>query len=323
MSSCSGPEGPHYLHLRLHIEEYYLAAASNQPRLPLCALWYPDATTFTNYSFGVLSTAVTFVDLNNTVYALAASNLTQAVVWTETSLLPTRNISNNLMQPKGLYITNSSDIYVVNGGSNGRVDWWSWIGTIGNFASSGNETCFSLVIDLSNNLYCSFSSSHKVVKRSLNMSSNATTFVAGNSSAGSTPFLLNTPRGLYVTASFGLYVADCGNNRVQLFPFGQLSGITVAGNGAPGTITLSCPVAVALDGYGYLFIVDQNNHRVVGANLNGFRCVVGCSSQNGSAPSQLRFPRSLAFDTNGNLMVGDWGNSRIQEFTLASQYCSE
>ena len=271
----------------------------------------------------MLSTAVSFIDPNNTVYATAASNLTQALVWVEASLLPTRNISNSLMQPKGFYITNSSDVYVVNGGSNGRVDWWTWIGTIGNFATNGNETCFSLVVDLSNNFYCSFSSGHFVIKRSLNISSNTTMIVAGNSSAGSTPFLLYIPKGLLITFASELYVADCGNDRVQLFPFGQLAGATMAGNGAPGTISLSCPVAVTLDGYGYLFIVDQNNHRIVGGSFNGFRCVVGCSGQNGSATSQLQFPRSVAFDMNGNLMVGDRGNARVQEFALRNQYCSK
>ena len=212
---------------------------------------------------------------------------------------------------------------MANGASNGRVGWWTWIGNIGTFATNGNGTCFSLVTDLNNNLYCSFSSSHVVVKRSLNTSSNTTMIAAGNGSAGSTSLLLNMPRGLFITVNLDLYVADCGNNRVQLFPSGQLNGTTVAGSGATGTITLNCPVAVTLDGYGFLYVVDQNNHRVVGANFNGFRCIVGCSGQNGSASSQLQSPRSLAFDTNGNLLVGDWGNSRIQEFTLTSQYCSK
>ena len=249
------------------------------------------------------------------------SNLTQAVVWTEATLVPTRSISNSAMQPRGLFITNTSAVYVANGGSNGRIDWWSWIGALSNFVTNANETCFSLVVDLNNNLYCSFSSSHVVMRRSLNMSSNTTIVIAGNNSAGSTPFQLNIPRGLFVTASSDLYVADCGNNRVQLFSFGQRNASTVAGNGTSGTIALNCPIAITLDGYGYLFIVDQNNHRVVGAGSSGFRCIVGCTGQNGSSSYQLRSPRSMAFDTNGNLMVGDWGNGRIQEFVLTSNVC--
>ena len=305
------------------IECCSLVAASNRPPLSPCASWNPNANTFTNYNASTLSTAVVFIDPNNTMYASAASTLTQALVWSEASLVPTRNISNSLLQSKGLFITNTSDVYVVNGGSNGRVDWLTWVGTIGSFVTNVNETCFSLVADLNSNIYCSFSASHVVLRRSLNMSYNAMVVVAGNGSAGSTSLMLNSPRGILITLSLSLYVADCGNNRVQLFPVGQLNGTTVAGSGASGTITLNCPVAITLDGYGYLYIVDQNNHRVVGATINGFRCVVGCAGSGGSAAFQLQLPRSLAFDTSGSLMVGDWGNGRIQEFTLAVKYCSE
>ena len=155
------------------------------------------------------------------------------------------------------------------------------------------------------------------------MTSGTVAIVAGNGSSGFSSTLLKSPRGILITASFNLYVADCGNNRVQLFLSGQLNATTVAGNGTAGGMILNCPVAITLDGNGYLFIVDQNNHRVVGSGPMGFRCVAGCSNGNGSTSHQLRSPRSLAFDTNGNLMVGDWGNSRIQEFVLTSDTCGE
>ena len=285
-------------------------------------MWNPNATTFANYTPSAFSPAAVFINRNSSVY-VNGSNLTQALIWTEPSLVPTRNISNSLLQPKGLFITNSSDVYVANGGSNGRIDWWTWIGKVGTFPTNGNETCFSLVTDLNNDLYCSFSSSHFVIKRSLNISSNTTIIVAGNGSAGSDSYMLTSPRGLLITPSLTLYVADCGNNRVQLFQSGQLNGTTVVGNGTAGTVALNCPVAITLNGYGYLFVVDRNNHRVVGESASGFRCVVGCSGQNGSAPSQLQYPRSLAFDTNGNLMMGDWSNGRIQEFVLALNVCGK
>ena len=299
-----------------------LAVAFNQPRLSPCASWNPNAITFTNYTATNLSIAVAFVDPNNTLYG-NNKIITQAIVWTEASLIPTRYSSANLLQPKGLFITNNSDVYVANGASTGRIDWWTWIGTINNFIINSNDTCFSLVTDLNNNLYCSCRSTHIVMKRSLNMSLNTTMIVAGNGSAGSTSLMLSDPRGIFVSVTLSLYVADCGNNRVQLFQYGQLNATTVAGSGASTTIGLDCPVAVTLDGGGYLFIVDQNSHRIVGAGPIGFRCILGCSGQNGSASFQLQSPRSLAFDINGNLMVGDWGNGRVQEFVLASNVCSK
>ena len=118
---------------------------------------------------------------------------------------------------------------------------------------------------------------------------------------------LNSPRGIFVNTNFSLYVADSGNNRIQYFISGQSSGTTVAGNGASGTITLSSPFAVVLDGDGYLFIADTNNNRIVGSGPYGFRCVAGCSRMNGSAPDQLGTPYMLSFDGYGNIYVTDTG----------------
>jgi sugar lactone lactonase YvrE len=79
---------------------------------------------------------------------------------------------------------------------------------------------------------------------------------------------------------------------------------------------LNCPSGVILDGNGYLFISDSNNHRIVGSGPNGFRCIVGCSTVSGSSASQLSYPSDLKFDSYGNIYVTDEGNSRIQKFIL-------
>ena len=130
--------------------------------------------------------------------------------------------------------------------------------------------------------------------------------------------MLHNPRGIFVDINFDLYVADCSNNRVQLFQLGQSNALTVAGSTAPGTITLSCPIAIVLDADKYLFIVDAGYNRVVGSGPNGFRCVVGCSG-GGAAANQLNNPWSLSFDSYGNLYVADQGNSRIQKFIVLNK----
>ncbi|CAF4630366.1 unnamed protein product, partial [Didymodactylos carnosus] len=103
------------------------------------------------------------------------------------------------------------------------------------------------------------------------------TIVAGTDRPGSALNQLNNPFGIFVDVNFDLYVADCLNNRVQLFRLGQSIGITVAGNGSPNpTIPLLCPTRIVLDAQKYLFIVDYGNDRIVGSGPNGFRCLVGC-----------------------------------------------
>ncbi|CAF4414903.1 unnamed protein product, partial [Adineta steineri] len=126
------------------------------------------------------------------------------------------------------------------------------------------------------------------------------------------------PRGIFVDTNLNLYVADCGNDRVQLFLSGQVTATTVAGSTATGTISLDCPSDVALDGGGYLFIVDSNNNRIIGSGPNGFRCIIACTSTTGSASNQLSSPSTFSFDSYGNIYVTDQGNSRVQKFLITS-----
>ncbi|CAF0755960.1 unnamed protein product [Rotaria sordida] len=215
----------------------------------------------------------------------------------------------------------NGDIYVDNG-ENGRVDMWTLNATKSVPVMYVNGSCSSLFIDIDNTLYCSLGKLDQVIKRSLNSVSNTTTIVAGNGSPGSASHMLDIPWGIFVDAKFNLYVADCGNNRIQRFQLGQLNGTTLAGNGAPGTIILSCPSRIVLDDDGYLFIVDMLNHRIIGSGPHGFRCVVGCSGE-GSASNQLFFPTSFSFDSYGNMFVTDTRNTRIQKFFLSINFCGK
>ncbi|CAF0715551.1 unnamed protein product [Adineta steineri] len=133
--------------------------------------------------------------------------------------------------------------------------------------------------------------------------------------------MLNSPRGIFVDIKFNLYVADCINDRVQLFQFGQLNGTTVVGHGANNTIDLDCPVGIVFDDDGYLFISDSQNNRIIGSSSNGFRCIIGCISTSGSASNQLNHPQMISFDSYGNLYVVDAYNDRIQKFLLTSNTC--
>ena len=76
-------------------------------------------------------------------------------------------------------------------------------------------------------------------------------------------------------------------HRIQRFSPGSQNAATVAGTGAPGTVTLYYPRGVVLDGDGYLFIVDSNNNRIIGSGPDGFRCVAGCVNGSGSGSNQL------------------------------------
>ncbi len=172
-------------------------------------------------------------------------------------------------------------------------------------------SCFSIFVDINNNIYCSMEYHHQVVKKSLDPGSDNLTIVAGNGCNGSASNMLNYPRGIFVDTNFDLYVADSSNHRIQLFTSGNLSGQTIEGNGMSENVTLFYPTGVTLDGDQFLFIVDSGNHRIILWRSGSFQCLVGCSTGNGSASSQLLFPTILSFDSYGNMFVVDTGNDRI------------
>jgi hypothetical protein len=243
-------------------------------------------------------------------------------MWNEDSINPIKTISGNFTYPISLFVTSNGDIYIDDGGKNGRVQ--KWVPNTNTFVTvmNVNSSCHELFVDTNDTLYCSMSAHHQVVKRSLNDPDMTSIIVAaGTGSKGSAFNQLNEPVGIFVHVNFDLYVADCFNHRVQLFQSGELNGITVAGNGSPNpTINLNCPTEIVLDAQKNLLIVDQNNHRIVGSSLNGFRCLVGCSGL-GSQSDKLTYPFSISFDRSGNMFVNDKGNSRIQKFEYL-QSCS-
>ncbi len=164
----------------------------------------------------------------------------------------------------------------------------------------------------------------QVVKRSLNDPDITSIIVAaGTGYPGSAFNGLNLPLGIFVDLNFDLYVADCGNHRVQLFQSGESNGITVVGYGLPNsTIDINCPAEIVLDAEKNLFIVDENNHRIVGSSLNGFRCLVGCYGES-SQSNRLSSPNSFSFDRSGNMFVVDWENHRIQKFEYSKKSCGK
>lgn len=182
------------------------------------------------------------------------------------------------------------------------------------------SNCYGLFLDVNNTLFCSLNAYHQVVSKSLSSNSNSWIVSAGVTCSGSASNALYYPHGIFVDATLNLYVADCGNNRIQKFQPTQLSGVSVAGSSASGTITLNCPTSVVLDYDTYLFIVDSNNDRIIGSGPNGFQCIIGCSGS-GSASNQLSVPQNLFFDSYGNLYVTDRTNNRVQKFLYNGTSC--
>ena len=291
----------------------FLVPSYNQPKLNLNDSWNPNATTFADSSTVGSNPCDIFVTTNNTIYTVNRES-NSILIWFQTSPNVSKTISGNLSYPYGLFVTSTGDIFVDNGYAYDQVQKWTMNGTIDVPVMDVNNECLGLFVDINDNLYCSITNLHQVVAKSLTNSSSLVTVVAGTGCYGSASNMLYYPQRIFVDTNFSLYVADCGNNRIQYFQSGQFSGTTKAGNGTSGSLTLNCPTDVVLDADNYMFIVDSGNHRIIGSGSNGFRCIVGCSSSSGSTIDHLNYPQKMAFDSYGNIYVTDQNNNRIQKF---------
>ena len=285
-------------------------------------MWNPSAITLANSSTLGLTPYSLFVSIDDIIY-VPATNLNEVLLWQENSLALFGQISDNLKSPTGIFVTFNGDIYVDNGLNYSRVDRRMPNGSFNGVAMDNNGTCYGVFVDFYDDLYCSTDTGHQVVRRSFNGSAMVLNVIAGTGTSGFSATKLFHPRGIFVDLNLTLFVADCGNDRIQSFMFGQVTGYTLIGNGSNGTIALNCPSGIAFDADGYLFIVDTYNHRVLGSGPDGFRCIVGCSLVSGSTSDQLSGPRTFSFDSYGNILVLDKGNSRLQKFFLTNNFCGK
>ncbi|CAF0864901.1 unnamed protein product [Adineta steineri] len=293
-----------------------LALSFNQPKFSATPIWNSNGITFADRSIVGQRARTIFVSTNNTIYVANRDRKT-ILIWHEESVNPTKNISGNFTEPYSLFVTSNGDIYIDDGDENGRVLRWRAEANTFVTVMNVNASCWGFFVDINDTLYCSMASRNQVVKRSLNDSVMTSNLVAaGTGILGSVSNQLRSPMGIFVDVNLDLYVADCANDRVQLFQSGESDGITVAGGGSLNpTITLDRPSGIVLDAEKYLFIVDSDNYRIVGSSFNGFRCLVGCYGE-GSKSNQLVVPVIMSFDRSGNIFVTDQDNSRIQKFLL-------
>ncbi|CAF4108014.1 unnamed protein product, partial [Adineta steineri] len=249
----------------------------NQPNFCSTPAWNPFGITFTNETILGQYPFALFINTNNTIYTVNQEKK-QILMWNNNSINPNKIVNVNFEESLSIFVTNNGDIYYDSGDSNGRVD--KWISNTNSFVNvmNVNSECSGLFIDINDTLYCSMIFDHKIVKRWLNDSKMISTTAAGSGIPGSASNELSYPRGIFVDLNFDLYVADCDNNRIQLFKSGELNGTTIVGRGSSNDIiSLFCPSGIVLDADKNLFIVDQWNHCIIRSGSNDIQCIIGCS----------------------------------------------
>ncbi|QWV93144.1 putative Ig domain-containing protein [Geomonas oryzisoli] len=137
---------------------------------------------------------------------------------------------------------------------------------------------------------------------------------------------LNTPVDIVVDPSGALIVADRSNYRVRKVAGGMMTTIAgvgwwgSTGDGGPATAaSLTFPSGIAVDQAGNVFIADESNHKIRMVGTNGIITTVMGTGEPGfngdglnPAMTQLQYPRGVAFDQQGRLLIVDSNNNRIR-----------
>jgi DNA-binding beta-propeller fold protein YncE/plastocyanin len=135
---------------------------------------------------------------------------------------------------------------------------------------------------------------------------------------------LRWPEGIAVDQQGHVYVADTGNNRIQVFSSNG-TYISKWGKYGSGNGTLNLPTGIAVDPLsGNVFVADTGNDRVQIFSSNGTLISIFKRSSPGvPGNGSLSHPHGIAVDQQGHVYVADTGNNRIQVFSSNGTYISK
>ncbi|CAF4665561.1 unnamed protein product [Rotaria sp. Silwood2] len=133
---------------------------------------------------------------------------------------------------------------------------------------------------------------------------------------------INSPLDKYVDKNENIYIADDGNQRIQMWPKGATSGVTVAGENGGGEelnkLTYSDSIFVH-EKTNKLYVPDAFHDRILKFTNGSTDGIIVAGQKGDESPAKtLSSPTSVFVDDCETLYVADTANNRIQKFLKGS-----
>jgi DNA-binding beta-propeller fold protein YncE len=139
------------------------------------------------------------------------------------------------------------------------------------------------------------------------------------STGGDAPSSFSGPEGIAVDASGNVYVADTGNDYVEVFhPSLSSAPVTEFGGSGSGNGEFNNPSAVAIDGSGNIYVADASNPQT-GNNqrVQIFSSSYAYSSQFSIGADSDIYGMALS---GGNIYLADSGTGQVEEYSTAGVF---
>ncbi len=138
---------------------------------------------------------------------------------------------------------------------------------------------------------------------------------------GQSEGLLSHPTYVALDNNLNLYVSDAGNQRISIYDarLNYVDRIELIDDEDP--LKFGRPAGLAINDYGELLIVDGDNARIAVFNIFGnFERFLGDVD---SYSGMLLTPSCISRDRDGNIIVGDVGNSKLLLFDSYGIFISD
>ncbi len=224
--------------------------------------------------------------------------------------------NGQLSQPKGLALQVKGDIWVADSGNN-RIEEFDGQHKYLRQISAGTNPV-GVAVDSSGNVW----SDNENETGELEEHNEKGESLLKSVSRGEGNGQLREPKRLVVDANGYIWIADGGNNRVEVF--NEKGGyITKFGTFGAGSEQMRYPVGVAVDAGGNVWVADDENNRVDKWQISSpwpptFSSAFGSE---GSGNGQFKEPAGIAVSpVNGTVTVSDEKDNRVEEFNQAGEY---
>ncbi len=194
--------------------------------------------------------------------------------------------------------------------TNGGTSWQVIAGP-GTATNTVNQPSAVAYDEPNDKLYIADTANNRILVVTAASTASPITSVFASSTAGAGLGQFIQPRGVAVDVNGIVYVADSGNNRIQMNSSGMGTGWSVFSNATAGTTIgkMNQPRGIYIDSSNNVYVADTANNRIQ-VNAGGIWSVF---MGPGTAAGSVNAPEGVTKSASGNIFIGDTLNNRVQK----------